>query len=69
MQISVFELTLALPTLKWQMCVENILARSAPPPDNDVLKTILMPTNMKNDIFHLISTTIIPKVLTLSYPV
>ena len=49
----------------WQMCVESILTRSASSPDYDEVTTDLMLTNMKNNIFPLLSTIIFPKMLIL----
>ena len=49
----------------WQMCVESILTRSASSPNYDEVTTDLMLTNMKNNIFPLLSTIIFPKMLIL----
>ena len=49
-------------------CVTYILTRFASPLDRDELKMDLMHVNMKSDIFPLISTIVLPKVLTLCYP-
>ena len=51
------------------MHVEYILTESASPLDRDEVKMDLVLVNMKNNIFPLISTIILPKVLILCYPV
>ena len=55
----------------WYMyiCVEYILTRSASPLDHHEVKMNPMLTNMTNDIFHLIPTILLTKVLALCYPV
>ena len=50
------------------ICVEYIFVQSSSPLDREV-KMDLMLVNMKNNLFPLISTIILPKVLTLCYPV
>ena len=45
------------------------MTRRASPLDSDEVKIDLMLVNMKDNIFPLISTIILPKVLTLCYPV
>ena len=47
-----------------QICVNPILTRWASPPDRDGIKTDLMLANMKNDIFPLISTIVLPRLYT-----
>ena len=53
----------------WQICIEHILTRNASPLDRDEIKIDLMLTNMKSNIFPLISTIILTKVLTPFYSV
>ena len=49
------------------MCVDYILARIVLSPDREELTAGLMITNIKINIFPLISTIFIPTVLTLCY--
>ena len=54
----------------WQICVHYILTRSFSPLDHDEVKTNLMLASMmKNNTFPLISTIILPNVLTMFYSV
>ena len=50
-------------------CFEYSLAKSASSPNRDELTTDTLLVNMKNHIFPVISTVIIPKMLTICYPV
>ena len=52
----------------WQIWIEYILTKSVAPLDHDEMKMDLLLANVKNDIFPLISTVILPKVLNLCYP-
>ena len=52
----------------WKNCVKCILTRYTPQLDREEVKMDLMLVNMKSDLFPLISTIILPKVLTLCYP-
>ena len=52
-----------------KLCMDYILTRSAPPVDRDEVNMDLIHAYMKTDIFPLISTIILPRVLTPCYPV
>ena len=49
--------------------IEHILIRIASPLDHDGVKTDLTLANMKIDIFPLMSTIVLPKMLNLCHPV
>ena len=53
----------------WQICVRYMFTRSTSSPHHDEVTTDPVLLNIKNAIFYLISNIILPKVLSLLYPV
>ena len=53
----------------WHICAEYILTRSDSPLDRDVVKMDPLLANMTNNVFLPIFAIILPKMLTLCYPV